>query len=248
MLKLELENGKDWIDILQAIRDIVEEAVFIAKPDGLYLKAMDSARVSMVEMYLPAIFFSDYSIEGEEVKLAISIIDMVKSLKGIKKGYRLTISTTEENTLRLLFSGKGSFIFEFPMLDISYEAIPELKLKFDAKIKIETRVLGDAIEKIEKFCDYAVFKVSEEKLSIYGKSEKGKAATEFSKDDLISLEVQNECISAYSTEYLLNILGKDELSEVTILELGNKIPLKATYQLINEGELSYYLAPRTEIE
>lgn len=248
MLKLEFEDAKNWLDLLDAIRDIVEEAVFVATQDGLSLRAMDSARVAMVDLKLPVVYFSDFQVEGEKVNFAISVADMVKTLRGIKKGYRLIIELSEENTLRLNLIGKGRYVFEFPLLDISPESIPALKLNFEVLLKIETDVLGNAIKNLEKFSDYVVFKATSDKLILGGKSEKGKATTEFLRDELIALEVTKESTSSYSTEYLLNILGKSELSEVTTLEFGTRMPLKATYQLTGEGEVSFYLAPRTEIE
>jgi|BEDMetMinimDraft_2_1075160.scaffolds.fasta_scaffold00278_15 proliferating cell nuclear antigen len=248
MLTIEFEDAKSWIELLEAIRDIVEEAFFVATPEGLSLRAMDSARVAMVDLKLPSVYFSNYNIEKEEVKIGFSISSMVKILKGMRKGYKLTLELGEENLIKLRFIGKGYHTFEFPLLDIEGENIPSLKLKFDAKIKIETKVLMDAVENIEKFSDYATFKVESEKFMIYGKSEKGRATSEFSKEDLIELQFENEAISSYSTEYLLNILGKDNLSEITVIEFATKVPLKVTYNLENEGELVYYLAPRTETE
>lgn len=248
MLKIEFEDARNWLDLLDAIRDIVEEAVFIATQEGLSLRAMDSARVAMVDLKLPVVFFPDYKIEKEDVKFAISVADMIKSLKGTKKGYKLVIELGEENLLRLSFIGKGKHVFEFPLLDITAESLPSLKLKFEAHIKIETDIIGNAIKNLEKFSDYVTFRANSEKLILSGRSEKGRAASEFLKDELISLEVENESVASYSTEYLLNILGKSELSEVTLLEFGNRVPLKVTYGLAGEGEISYFLAPRTEIE
>lgn len=248
MLTIEFEDAKTWIELLEAIKDIVEEAFFVATPEGLSLRAMDSARVAMIDLKLPPSYFSNYNIEKEEVKLGFSVSDMVKVLKGMRKGYKLALELSTENVIKLRFMGKGYHTFEFPLLDIESESIPSLKLKFDARIKIETKVLLEAVENIEKFSDYATFKVESEKFMIYGKSEKGRATSEFSKEDLIELQMEKEAISSYSTEYLLNILGKDDLSEITVLEFATKVPLKVTYNLENEGELTYYLAPRTEVE
>jgi len=248
MLRIEFEDAKNWLELLDAIRDIVEEAVFVATQEGLTLRAMDSARVAMIDLKLPVVYFPDYKIDEEKVNFAISVADMVKSLKGIKKGYRLIMELTENNTLKLEFLGKGRHSFEFPLLDISPESIPSLKLNFEAHIRIETDILANAIDNLEKFSDYITFKASSDKLVLTGRSEKGKATSEFLKDELISLEVVRDCISSYSTEYLQNILGKSKLSEVTALDFGTKMPLKATYILAGEGEVSYYLAPRTEVE
>ncbi len=248
MLRIEFEDAKNWIDLLDAVRDIIEEAVFVATQDGLSLRAMDSARVAMIDLKLPVIYFPDFKVEGEKVSFAISIADMIKAFRGIKKGYKLTMELSEENTLRLNLLGKGRHVFDFPLLDISPESIPALKLNFEVLVKIETDIIGNAVKNLEKFSDYVVFKATKDKLVLSGRSEKGKATSEFLKDELIMLEVTRESISGYSTEYLLNILGKSELSEITILRFGNRMPLAVTYQLAGEGEISYYLAPRTEVE
>lgn len=247
MLRIEFEDAKNWLDLLDAIRDIVEEAVFTATQEGLSLRAMDSARVAMIDLKLPVVYFPDFKVEEEKVSFAISVADMVKSLKGIKKGYRLVLEL-KENILRLEFIGKGRHAFEFPLLDISPESIPSLKLNFEAHVKIETDIIGNAIKNIEKFSDYIRFKATSDRLVLHGKSEKGRASSEFLRDELISLDVIKECEASYSTEYLMNILGRSELSEVTSIEFGNRMPLKATYTLAGEGEVSYYLAPRTETE
>lgn len=250
LLKLSLEEPKTFISILDAISTVVDEAVFTANEEALTLRSLDSARSAMVDVKLPKQFFTEYEATGQ-TNIGIRVKDLIKIAKLGKRGvaqFRLEVPEGS-NILKLTFIGKASTrTFELPLLDLTFEQIPVPKVKYEATIKIVTDELYDAVKAVSAFSDHIEFKATKEKFIVSSGSEKGKGVSEYTKDQLIDLNVEgDEVISAYSSNYLLDMVAYSELSEVLEVSFASRKPAKFYYSLINGGELTFYVAPRSEV-
>jgi len=250
LLKLSLEEPKTFISILDAISTVVDEAVFTANEEALTLRSLDSARSAMVDVKLPKQFFTEYEATGQ-TNIGIRIKDLIKIAKLGKRGVTQFVLEVPEgsNILKLTFIGKASTrTFELPLLDLTFEQIPVPKVKYEATIKIVTDELYDAVKAVSTFSDHVEFKATREKFIVSSGSEKGKGVSEYTKDQLIDLNVEGEeVISAYSSNYLLDMVAYSELSEVLEISFASRKPAKFYYSLINGGELTFYVAPRSEV-
>lgn len=250
LLKLSLEDPKIFVAILDAISTIIDEAVFTASEEGLTLRSLDSARSAMVDVKLPKQFFTEYEVSGQ-VNIGVRVKDLIKISKLGKRGttqFQLEVPEGS-NIIKLTFIAKSSMrTFELPLLDLTFEQIPVPKVKYEATLKIVTDELYDAVKAVSTFSDNVEFKATKDKFVISSGSEKGRGVSEYSRDQLIDLSVEaEEVVSAYSSNYLLDMVAYSELSEVLEVSFASRKPAKFYYSLINGGELTFYVAPRSEV-
>ncbi|MEM3616171.1 MAG: DNA polymerase III sliding clamp, partial [Candidatus Methanomethylicia archaeon] len=63
---------------------------------------------------------------------------------------------------------------------------------------------------------------------------------------LIELNVKEPSSSTYSLNYLEDLVKTSKASEILTLEFSNDMPMKLSFELPNNGRITYYLAPRIE--
>ncbi len=78
------------------------------------------------------------------------------------------------------------------------------------------------------------------------------ATIEFEKgsDVLLDLEAKEASKATFSLSYLSEIVkaAVAATSEIAILEFSTDMPIKLDFQQEKEGKLTFYLAPRIEVE
>ena len=71
---------------------------------------------------------------------------------------------------------------------------------------------------------------------------------DLNEDDLIDSQLQGSSAGAYSLTFLKAILKIASITEKLEISLKTDHPLKMNFDLLEGGELSYFLAPRVEEE
>ena len=68
-------------------------------------------------------------------------------------------------------------------------------------------------------------------------------------DTLLNLEVKEPSKATFSLSYLSEIVkAASATSDVATLEFSSDMPIKLNFEQEKEGKLTYYLAPRIEVE
>ena len=72
MLKIRIINIEEWKAILEAISEIVEDAMFICGDDGISFRGMDPAHVALLDVEIPKSSFGEYRFEASFFGLKIN--------------------------------------------------------------------------------------------------------------------------------------------------------------------------------
>ena len=64
----------------EVLKDILNDVNLYFKPDGVYIVTLDTARTSLIDMYLPSENFEEYTCE-EAVDCGINMTNMYKLIK-----------------------------------------------------------------------------------------------------------------------------------------------------------------------
>jgi proliferating cell nuclear antigen len=68
-------------------------------------------------------------------------------------------------------------------------------------------------------------------------------------DSLLDLEVKEPSKATFSLSYLAEIIkAAVATSDIAMLEFSNDMPIRLDFQQPKEGKLTFYLAPRIEVE
>ena len=75
----------------EVLKDILNDVNIYFKPDGMYIVTLDTARASLVDMYLSSDNFEEYTCENEIVA-GINVSNTFKLLKSISNSDVLVIN------------------------------------------------------------------------------------------------------------------------------------------------------------
>jgi proliferating cell nuclear antigen len=237
--------------MITTISTLVDEATFNITPEGIKLRAMDPSRVAMIDFEWPKTVFDEY-ICDLPAKMCINVGEMHKLLRRASKDESVELALDEKtNRLNVGIKGKYDRTFNMPTLEAAAEEVPTPKITFNIRMKVTTDGLHQAIEDVSLVSDHVKIEVDTEKLIMRAAGNLMGATIEFKKgnDSLLELEVKEPSKATFSLSYLSEIIKTAAASsEIATLEFSNDMPIRLDFQQPKEGKLTFYLAPRIEVE
>lgn len=251
MFKLKMADAKLLRDMTTAISILVDEATFHISPEGIKLRAMDPSRVAMIDFEWPKTVFDEY-ICSEPTKMCINIGELLKLLKRTAKDEAIELFLDEKTArLQIRISGKYVRTFNMPTLEASEEEVPTPKISFNVKAKATTEGLRLAIEDAQLVSDHVRIEADNEKLVMNATGDLMGATIELKKgsDALLDLETKEPSKATFSLSYLSEIIkAASATADIATIEFASDMPIKLDFQQSKEGRLTFYLAPRIEVE
>ncbi|MHA1238561.1 MAG: proliferating cell nuclear antigen (pcna) [Candidatus Odinarchaeia archaeon] len=250
MFKLEFGDAKVWKSIVDALSSLVDEAVFLADPNGLKMRAMDPSHIAMVDFELPKDAFDLYEC-SDQTNLGINLAELSKIMKRASAGDKIELSLDEKtNRLNVTFKGKATRNFTLSLLDLSDETPPTPKIEFNVHAKIIADLVKQAIDDAAVVSDHMKFSAENDTLTLTASGDTGDVEIKLSKDSdaILEIEVKQPSYATYALDYLQDIIKASATSEIIELHFSTNMPIKLDFPLMEGGRISYYLAPRVEAE
>jgi proliferating cell nuclear antigen len=251
LFKAKISDAKLLRDMITAISTLVDEATFNIAPEGIKLRAMDPSRVAMIDFEWPKTIFDEYACDVPS-KMCINVGELLKLLRRTSKDESVELALDEKtNRLNVSIKGKYERTFNMPTLEAAEEEVPTPKINFNIRTKITTDGLHQAIEDVQLVSDHVKFEVDAEKLTMRAAGDLMGATIELKKgsDALLDLEVKEPSKATFSLSYLSEIIKTAAASsEIATLEFSTDMPILIDFQQPKEGKLTFYLAPRIEVE
>jgi proliferating cell nuclear antigen len=237
--------------MFQAIAILVDEAPFNLNPEGIQLRAMDPSRVAMIDFQWPKTIFDEYQCDQPQ-KMCINITELLKLLRRTGREEAIELSLNPETPkLQIAITGRYTRTFTMPTLEPQEEEVPTPKITFKAQAKTTTDGLRQAIEDAQLVSDHVRIEADTEKLTLTATGDLMGATIELKKgsDALLDLQTQEPVKATFSLSYLAEIIkAASSTSEIATLQFANDMPIRIDFHQPKEGKLTYYLAPRIEVE
>ncbi len=242
MARIVYPEAKYMKTIIDVLGKLVDEVAFKITPEGVFVKAIDAARVALIDIFLPPTAFLEYEVP-EEIIAGLSTANLSKLLKKVKRGDKFVMDVDEEN-VRIIIESMMKRTYRFRNLDVPIPEIPEAQLEFNVEAQLLVDVIRHAIKDAEAVGDLLEIEApNEETLFLRGRGAsitetklvKGSAA-------LIDLIVKEPSKSLYNLEYLKYIVNLTKIAELAILKFSSDMPLELEFSL-GEGRVKYLLAP-----
>jgi len=251
LFKVKVADAKLLKDMMTAISTLIDEATFDINPDGIKLRAMDPSRVAMIDFEWPKTIFDEYNC-NEPMKMCINISEMLKLLRRTEKDESVELSL-DENTGRLQITITGRYVrsFNMPTLEAVEEEVPTPKVAFNVEAKVTTDGLAKAIEDANLVSDHVRIEIDKEKMVMRATGDLMGATIEMKKgsDAVLDLEAKEASKATFSLSYLSEIVkAATATSDVATIEFSTDMPIRLDFQQSKEGKLTFYLAPRIEVE
>ncbi|VVB59779.1 DNA polymerase sliding clamp [uncultured archaeon] len=235
-------------DSLTAINELVNEAIFKIKADGIYLTATDPTMVALVDYKFLSSAFESYVVHEAE-DIGLNIENLLAVLKRAKSEEKVTLDFAKgANKLLVTINGASTRKFTIPVLDIEKGEVPEMSLEFTATVEVKTNVLIDGIEDASIVTDTVILGANANEFTMRAEGDLSKVEIILEKGspDLIGIEAKTSVASKFSLEYLKKIVKGAKIADTAKIQLGNDYPLKVTFRAVDNLQISYVLAPRVE--
>jgi proliferating cell nuclear antigen len=227
----------------EVLKDILNDVNIYFRPDGMYIVTLDTARTSLVDIYLAADNFEEYHCEHEEIIAGINISNTFKLLKTITNNDVLQIEINSKEHMNIEISSeakKTNTKFQLKLLDINESRIevPDVEM---------TTVTTLPSADFQRLCRDMSNIGTDIEIRRIGKEIKLKCEGDFASQEtsIECPEESPEIVGLYSLKYM-NIFTKATsmcASMQVIQETGNRF-LILKYNVANLGELKFYLATK----
>ena len=242
-MKLVTIQASAFKSTFEVLKDILNDVNIYFKPDGMYVVTLDTARTSLVDMFLSADNFEEYHCHQDEIIAGINISNTFKLLKTITNNDVLKIEINSKEYMNIEItseSKKTSSTFQLKLLDINESRIevPEIEMS-----TITTLPSAD----FQRLCRDMSNIGTDIEIKRSGKQINFSCQGDFANQDTsIECTEESQTITGlYSLKYL-NIFTKATsmcASVQIIQETGNRF-LILKYNVANLGELKFYLATK----
>lgn len=239
------DDARDIKAIIQTLTKLVDEALFEIKPEGIKLTAVDRAKISLINIDLPAEMFKEYEVH-EEYKFGFNTQYMSKLMKAVKGKQAISLDADNEEVVKLTIIGAINRDFNIRNIQVLPPEIPEANFEFDVKASISSKGLKTAISEVSQVSkDSVTIYATEEKVVIRG-GEESKVESEFTKETgaLADIEFTKEATATYDINYIDNVLQLTKLSDYTKLAFSDQKPLQMEFSMEGGGKVTYLLAPK----
>jgi len=245
-MKLTLSEAKYFKDSIAIISELVNEATFKIKPEGLEMIAMDPANVAMVSFKLLSSCFSEYKID-KATNISINLNNLKQILRRAKPEDVLTLSLGE-GKLEITLKSGTTRKFSLPLIDIDEKEKKRPDLKFPISIKTASWILNDAIEDVGIVGESVSFSANPEKMMILAEGDLSKAEIEIMPDDKtrIDADTKDDIKAKYSVEYLKKMVAGSKIADDVTIQFDKNYPLHLEFKAVDKVLLSFILAPRVD--
>lgn len=245
MFKATLEDVSLLRDSIATISELIEEARFKIKKDGIELLAADRAVVAVVDFKFSSKNFKEYHHQSDS-NIGINLNNFLQVLKRARANDILLIEL-EENSLSLTLKGRSRRKFTIPLLEIREEVPSGIeKLTFPAKVVLSSELLADGIEDADLVSDSVIIELDKDKFLLKAQGDSSSSELELKAGEECKIETKEKVRARYSIDYLKKMLKAKKLSENVEIALNTNYPLKMTFAQDKLISLSFILAPRVE--
>jgi proliferating cell nuclear antigen len=246
-MKLTLTESKYLKDSIAIISDLVNEATFKVKPEGLELIAMDPANVAMVVFKLLSSCFTEYKIE-KVTTISINLNNMKQILRRAKPNDAVTLEANDNGKLEITLKSDTMRKFSLPLIDIDEKEKKVPEWKFPITIKTSASILNDAIEDVGIVAESVIFNANPSRLLLLAEGDLSKAEIEITPDEKTRIDAtgKDEIKSKYSVEYLKKMIAGSKISDDVKIQFSNDHPLQIEFKSVDKALLSFILAPRVD--
>jgi proliferating cell nuclear antigen len=249
------QKAECFSTIFQHIRLFTEHINITFEKERLYIQSMDTARVSIFELYLTNTWFDVYEhTNASAITIGVNSTLLFKILNTREKTQETTIKFDSENSDKLYinFTSENKAIFdknfEFPLMDLEHDIMGIPDTDYNAEFSLCSTNFANLINQLKLFGDTLDIHCSEEKILLISTTQdSGKMMVQIDINDLNEFSInEGETIElSFSISMLHNICMYSKISKNINVYIKDNFPMKITYNLGEENaNMVFYLAPK----
>ncbi|XP_018328036.1 proliferating cell nuclear antigen-like [Agrilus planipennis] len=256
MFEARLTSAATLKKVLEAVKELLNEASFDCSDSGIQLQAMDNSHVSLVSLTLRSDGFDKYRCD-RSLTMGMNLASMSKILKCANNDDTVTIKAQDDaDTVTFVFeSKKQEKISDYEMklmnLDQEHLGIPETD--FSCVIRMPSVEFARIVRDLAQFGETVLICCTKEGVKFSVSGDVGSANVKLAQtnnfdkeEESVSIEMQEPVSLSFACQYLISFTKATPLSPRVQLSMSSNVPLVVEYEIAELGYIRYYLAPKIE--
>ncbi|KAJ1721773.1 hypothetical protein LPJ61_005998 [Coemansia biformis] len=257
MIEAVLPQASLLKKIIEAIKELVDEANFDFSETGIRLQAMDKSHIALSFLHLRNDGFSEYRCDRSQT-LGINLNSFSKVLKCAANDDQVQIKATDKaEKLAISFESTAKdrvSEFSLKLMDIDIDSVDVPEMDYQATVTMNSQdfartirdmmTLGDAIT-IDATKQGVRFSTDGDDGSGSILLKHGKRIDEDSKAPT-TVEITEPVSHSLALKYLANFAKAAPLSDTVTINLIEDAPVMFEFKISDMGHIRFYLAPQIE--
>jgi proliferating cell nuclear antigen len=255
MFEARLVEGRVFKQLIEAIKDLVQDANIDCSEDELSIQAMDSSHVSLVQVNLQSTAFDHYRCD-RAISLGFNSANMSKILKCAGNDDSITLKAEDSaDSLTLMFESQGQeriADFELKLMDIDAEPLGIPDTTYKTTIRLPSGEFQRIIRDLQVLGDTCVISCNKEgvRFSVQGDLGTGnvllKANAGEKESDNVIIDMEEPVELTFALRYLNFFTKATTLGGTVILSMSPDVPIVVEYPIGDAGHIKFYLAPKID--
>jgi proliferating cell nuclear antigen len=258
MFESRLTQGKILKQIIEAIKDLVQEANIDCTDDEISIQAMDSSHVSLVSVSLRSGGFDHFRCD-RPISLGFNAANMGKILKCAGNEDVITLKAEDDGeSLAMVFESPSQdriADFELKLMDIENEQLGIPDTEYKCTIQMPSAEFQRIIRDLQVLGESCTISCTKEGVKFSASGEVGtgnvlvRQNTTAEKDeDKVMIEMDEPVELTFALRYLNFFTKATSLGPTVILSMSPEVPVVVEYPIGETGFIKYYLAPKIDEE
>jgi proliferating cell nuclear antigen len=247
LLKARIRNVSEWKAILNAIGDVVEDAMFICNMDGVTFRGMDSAHIALLDVTFPKSSFE--ILESKTSFFGVKVEDFKKVMYACGNSDTVDLEVENSGAVKISVTGSLKMEFNLKLIEKTEVNTPIPKVDYKTKVSVEPETLSRVLTNLQPISDYVSIISTFDRVQFSGQSDIGSAKIDLEKGnpELRYLETLGNTSATYSLGYMAKMIKNVGRAAKNLnLEYSNKNPIHMSFEMPSLVKVEYYLAPRVE--
>ncbi len=243
----KIKNIDEWKAVVNAIGDIVDDAMFICNNDGVTFRGMDPAHITLLDITFPKSSFESFESQTSFFGLNVNELKMVLNTTNSEDEVHLQINNP--TSMRVSITGSLNMEYNIRLIERTEVNVPIPKIICTSKISVNSETLGRIMSNLSKISEFVSIDCFTNKVEFSGKGDSGDAKINIDNNnpDLYEIDALETTSSSYSLEYMAKIIRDiGRASKIVNIQYASKQPMHMQFEMPS-AKVEYYLAPRVEV-
>ncbi|KAJ2056459.1 hypothetical protein GGH94_005914 [Coemansia aciculifera] len=259
MIEATLPQASLLKKIIEAVKELVDEANFDFSETGIRLQAMDKSHVALSFLHLREEGFSEYRCDRAQT-LGIGLGSLSKILKCAANDDQVQIKASDSaETLELAFESAGKdrvSEFKLKLMDIDTDSVDVPDMDYQATVSMSSQEFARIVRDLLSIGDTVSIDATKQGVRFSASGDDGKGSillkhqktVDDEKNTPANTTVQiNEPVShSLALKYLSNFAKAAPLADRVTINLIEDAPVMFEFKISDIGHIRFYLAPQID--
>jgi proliferating cell nuclear antigen len=247
-----------FISILNIIKINSSTVTLIFENDKIHIQGMDKSHICLFDIYINEKWLNEYECLNSDNNICLDTTVFYNIISNVSKNQSIVISNTknddscEINLINEDYKEKENLEFDknykIQLNENDYELMNIPESDYNCDFLINSKKIVDITNQMLTFNNDIIIKCSEDCVQFKVDGGNGEMTVKIKTDDFDEFSIEDGEVFnfRYSLQYLSKYCLTKNLSDKIHFSLSKDCPLKIQYDLGDDIDVSFYIAPKVE--